>query len=494
MVAEGKVCMRFFLKHAAPLGGILVLLPILIGGAFAQDFLEQESKIRKKALARSARPIVPAAQRMLETEVIPQLADADEAVLDAMQRVSRDRFVLSNHRSAAYRDTAVPIGNGQTTPSPSVVSYMLEKLNPQPGDKILEIGTGTGYQAAILSLLVEDVYTIEILEPLGKRAAQTLKKNGYKNVHTKIADGFQGWPEAAPFDKIIVTCSPESIPAPLLEQLKDGGTMIVPLGERYQQVFHRVRKKGSEIEKEALIPTLFGSMTGKAETLRTIQPDAKNPMVVGGDFEHNLEDNLESALENRHPAGWHDVKNVKIMADAVSPVGGQYLRFETVTEFSANLHEMEPRRDLDDTTLPSSPLFESHDENRRHRSRRHSRNNNETKIPAESKTSQIVQGFAVDGKHVSKIRIELTVRGTEIYPVDQTWRKSSGILFVQFYNDEAAMIQSLELANAAGSFEWEKFAMEIFVPKKAKSAIVTLGLFDSTGTLDIDGISIRKTK
>ncbi len=151
-----------------------------------------------------------------------------------MRDTPRHEFVPRDQQKNAYFDMSLPIGDEQTISGPFVVAYMTEQLDPQPADKVLEIGTGSGYQAAVLSPLVKDVYTIEIVEPLGKRAEPTLKRLKYDNVHVKIGDGYQGWPEHAPFDKIIVTCSPEKVPQPLVDELKEGGRMIVPVGERYR--------------------------------------------------------------------------------------------------------------------------------------------------------------------------------------------------------------------------------------------------------------------
>ena len=136
----------------------------------------------------------------------------DPRVCAAMQEVPRHLFVPPDQRKFAYRDGALPIGNGQTITSPYVVAFMTEKLEPQASDKVLEIGTGSGYQASVLSRVVAEVYTIEIVEPLGRRATRTIQRLGYDNVHVKIGDGYLGWPEHAPFDKIIVTCSPEDVP------------------------------------------------------------------------------------------------------------------------------------------------------------------------------------------------------------------------------------------------------------------------------------------
>ncbi|MCE9528994.1 MAG: protein-L-isoaspartate(D-aspartate) O-methyltransferase, partial [Planctomycetales bacterium] len=176
----------------------------------------------------------------------------------------------------------MPIGDKQTISSPFIVSYMTQSLDPKPTDKVLEIGTGSGYQAAVLSHLVKEVYSIEIVEALGRKAAVVLKKLRYDNVHTKVGDGFLGWKEHAPFDKIIVTCSPEKVPDPLVEQLKEGGLMVVPVGKRYEQTLYLFRKKDGKLESEALLPTLFVPMTGKAEENRKEKPDPLNPSLANG--------------------------------------------------------------------------------------------------------------------------------------------------------------------------------------------------------------------
>src|SRR5262249_48250810 len=152
-------------------------------------------------------------------------------------------FVSAELRPKAYLDQSLPIGHKQTISPPFIVAYMTETIDPQPTDRVLEIGTGSGYQAAVLANIVKEVYTIEIVEALGKQAAKRLKELGYANVRAKIGDGYKGWPEHAPFDKIIVTCSPEEVPQPLVDQLREGGKMMIPLGERYQQVFYQFEKQ-----------------------------------------------------------------------------------------------------------------------------------------------------------------------------------------------------------------------------------------------------------
>ncbi len=199
----------------------------------------------------------------------------NKRVIKAMRDTPRHEFVPLRLRNRAYFDMALPIGESQTISPPFVVAYMTEALDPQPGDKVLEIGTGSGYQAAVLSPLVREVYTIEIVEQLGHKAAKTLERLRYDNVKVKVGDGYQGWPEHAPFDKIIVTCSPEKVPPALVAQLKEGGRMVIPVGERYQQTLYLMKKKDGKMVSEALQPTLFVPMTGRAEENRQVKPDAE---------------------------------------------------------------------------------------------------------------------------------------------------------------------------------------------------------------------------
>jgi protein-L-isoaspartate(D-aspartate) O-methyltransferase len=153
-----------------------------------------------------------------------------ETVMTAMRRVPRHRFVPALQASVAYENRALPIGEGQTISQPFIVALMTDLLDPKPGHRVLEVGTGSGYQAAVLAEVVARVYTIEIVEPLGTRARQLLQTLGYRNIAVRIGDGYHGWPEAAPFDAIIVTAAPAEIPQPLIDQLKPGGRMVIPTG------------------------------------------------------------------------------------------------------------------------------------------------------------------------------------------------------------------------------------------------------------------------
>jgi protein-L-isoaspartate(D-aspartate) O-methyltransferase len=202
---------------------------------------------------------------MVDTQIAPREI-RDARVLAAMRTVPRHEFVPAGLRAHAYEDRPLPIGYEQTISQPYIVAFMTEQLAPQPKQRVLEIGTGSGYQAAVLAKLVADVYTIEIVEPLAKRAAEDLARLGFKNVHVRAGDGYQGWPEAAPFDAIIVTCAPEHVPESLVRQLKDDGRMIIPVGEFGRQQLYVLEKRGGKVEQRAVLPVMFVPMTGKART------------------------------------------------------------------------------------------------------------------------------------------------------------------------------------------------------------------------------------
>ncbi|NWF86140.1 MAG: protein-L-isoaspartate(D-aspartate) O-methyltransferase [Bryobacteraceae bacterium] len=205
-------------------------------------------------------------KQMVETQLAAPGRDITNArVLQAMAKVPRHEFVPEHLRDEAYRDYPLPIGYGQTISQPYIVAFMTEQLAPKPTDKVLEIGTGSGYQAAVLAELVAEVYTIEIVEPLARRAELDLNRLGYKNVKVRAGDGYLGWPEAAPFDAIIVTCAPERVPQPLIDQLRDGGRMVIPVGSQGAQELYLLEKHGKELTRRAVLPVRFVPMTGEAQ-------------------------------------------------------------------------------------------------------------------------------------------------------------------------------------------------------------------------------------
>jgi len=351
-------------------------------------------------------------------------------VLEQMGKVPRHEFIRADLRNLAYYDLALDIGFKQTISPPFIVAYMTECLDPQPTDRVLEIGTGSGYQAAVLSDLVQDVYTIEIVEPLGRRSAALLDRLGYKNVHCKVGDGYQGWPEHAPFDKIIVTCSPEDIPKPLVEQLKEGGKMIIPLGERYQQVFHLLEKENGELKQTRLIPTLFVPMTGKMEELREKLPDPLRPQVVNGGFETGLD-------EQGLASGWHYQRRAELVDEAVE--GNKSICF-TNTEAG--------------------------------------------------RTSHILQGFPLNGAKISQLTLRWSMKSAGIkegrLPTD-----TPGIV-IYFFNEQRHPIDKVSIGPwVTDSPEWKSHSHTFRVPPTAREAIIHAGLNGATGRLWLDDIRME---
>jgi protein-L-isoaspartate(D-aspartate) O-methyltransferase len=192
---------------------------------------------------------------MVDKQIIPR-GIKDPAVLAAMRLVPRHRFVPAGYSAAAYADGPLPIGHGQTISQPSLVAMMTETLTIKKTDKVLEVGTGSGYQAAVLAELADKVLTIEILEPLARQAERTLTELGCKNVRVRVGDGYQGWPEEAPFDVIIVTAAPDHVPQPLLDQLAVGGRLILPVG-RYYQTLELYRRTAEGYERKILTLVRF---------------------------------------------------------------------------------------------------------------------------------------------------------------------------------------------------------------------------------------------
>lgn len=354
----------------------------------------------------------------------------DERVLEVMRTVPRHLYVRPDLRPLAYADQALDIGFKQTISPPFIVAYMTEILKPEATDKVLEIGTGSGYQASVLSPLVQDVYTIEIVEPLGKRTADLLKRLGYKNVHTRIGDGYLGWPDAAPFDKIIVTCSPEDVPQPLVEQLKEGGRMIVPLGERYSQVFHLLEKRDGKLVQTALIPTLFVPMTGKMEELRQVKPDGGKPEIANGGLEID-------ANEDGLADGWHYQRRSELLTTGAKE-GEHFLRFSNTVS---------------------------------------------------GREAHMLQGMALDGTKVAQVRLSLFMRSESIRQGLKS-QEQPGLL-LHFFDGRRLPIGHVPIGPwLADQREWTRISRTVDVPRDAREAILQVGLNGATGTLDLDGFEL----
>lgn len=367
-------------------------------------------------------------ERMVQSEVVDR-GIRNPRVIEAMRRVPRHLFVPADQQKFAYADAALPIGHGQTITSPYVVAYMTEQLEPQPTDKVLEIGTGSGYQASVLSGLVQDVYTIEIVEPLGRRAAALLRRLGYQNVHVKVGDGYQGWPEHAPFDKIIVTCSPEDVPPALIEQLREGGRLIVPLGERFQQTLELFRKVDSQLVRERLDTTFFVPMTGRAEQLRVKLGAEITPEIVNGSFE-------EEAGDQEVP-GWFYVRQAAAALDEAAPEGRRVLQLSN-------------------------------------------------SVPGQN--AHALQAIGLDGRVVRVVRFSIWSRVEEIVPT-----REHSILpraELTFYDERRTLIHSHALGPWEARSGWVRHSEEIRVPGRSRFAVIVVGMFGAVGRIAVDDVSI----
>jgi protein-L-isoaspartate(D-aspartate) O-methyltransferase len=384
-------------------------------------------------------PFAPARERMVRDDIAGG-GVSDARVLESMRLTPRHEFVPASQRPLAYFDMSLPIGAAQTISGPFVVAYMTEKLEPKPTDRVLEIGTGSGYQAAVLSPLVGMVYSIEIHPELGERASKTLKRLGYRNVVTKIGDGFAGWVEHAPFDKIIVTCSPENVPRPLIEQLAEGGHMVIPVGERYDQMLVRLTKRGGELVRETLVPSLFVPMTGAAEDARAVLPDGTRPALANRGFEERVEG-------GPLPAAWYYGRQIEVVDDSAAPEGLRYLRLEN--------------------RQPGRP-------------------------------AHVFQGFPLDGRTVRQLTLSLAVRGAGLRPgLTEDELPAIGVRFFEGDRSRSKQMRILPAEPASdrwqGDFGWRRVSGTVPVPSWAREAIVQIGLMGATGRLEADDLVLQPT-
>ena len=387
---------------------------------------------------------------MVET-CIATAGVTDPRVLHSIRNTLRHEFMPQKTWKQAYLDMAVPIGDSQTISSPFTVALMTETLRPRETDRVLEVGTGSGYQAAVLSPLVKHVYSIEIMPCLSHHASETLRRLKYDNVSTRVSDGFKGWSEAAPFDKIIVTCSPESVPEPLVSQLREGGTLIIPVGERYQQTLFRMVKVNGKLVQEELRPTLFVPMTGEAEDGRQVLPDATTPSVVNGDFEirarqSNAVKPFSTASDvpplADHVPGWYYGRQVSLIdGNSGNPaaVGNTFVRFNNRT-----------------------PGLSSH----------------------------LLQGISVDGRYVQRMVLSGVCRTSGVVPGGDV--KAAPMVSISLYDDSRAELAVFWLGPFGGTHDWQAQETVFDVPESSREAILRIGLFGATGTADFDSIRLSK--
>ena len=410
----------------APLAAALAL-----AAAAPQDRLED-----RRAADRAA---------MVEDVVVDE-GITDERVLTALRTVPRHEFVRPADRRRAYVDAAMPIGYGQTISPPFIVAYMTQTLDVAPGMKVLEIGTGSGYQAAVLAAVGAEVYSIEIVKPLGEKAARTLDRLGLADVTTKVGDGYLGWPEHAPFDRIIVTCSPESVPRPLIDQLAEGGKLLVPLGERFQQTFHLFTKVDGELADEQLVPTFFVPMTGRSEDRREVQPNGLRPQVANGGFEADADGDGRAD-------GWYYQRQTLLMPDAVEGEDADADAYGYAEPGPAAEGERYLRiaaRDPD-------------------------------------RLAQMLQGLPVDGRRVGRIGLAMRVRGENITPPRAGGPAAGAIVY--FYDEKRRELPGGFIGPWAGTFDWDERGRRIAVPPEAREMVVRVAVKGS-GILDVDAVSL----
>lgn len=246
------------------------VLGAVIGGLFVATCAAMDAVAQDRYAIDRARMIDEIARTVRETRAETGRAALPDAVVEALRQVPRHRLVPPGEEPDAYRNVPLAIGHGQTISQPFIVALMTDLLDVKPGDKVLEVGTGSGYQAAVLAQMGAKVYTIEIVEPLGKRAAERLAELGYRDVVTRIGDGFRGWPEAAPFDSIIVTAAPTEVPPALVEQVKAGGRIVIPIGASggVQTLYVMEKERDGTLTRRRVLDVRFVPLTGEAERRR----------------------------------------------------------------------------------------------------------------------------------------------------------------------------------------------------------------------------------
>lgn len=377
----------------------------------------------------------PAADKLAEQDLVCEMVRElienegvrEPRVLEAMRRIPRHAFVPSRLRSMAYEDCALPIGHRQTITGPFVVAMIAESLGLQAADRVLEVGTGSGYQAAVLSRLVERVYSIEIVRPLGKAAKKRLKRLSCVNVTTKIGDGYLGWPEHAPFDKIVLACSPEIVPQPLIDQLREGGRMILPLGQQHEQKLILFEKRRGALVRSELMPTYFVPMTGCSDNDRSQRIDVPKPQIGNGDFALREDDGSAS--------GWYEQRQLTLVPNA-----------------------------SDGTVLAR---FDNDQPGRR---------------------AQALQTMAIDGRRIGFLTFTLRVSAEAVVDGPQQLDKAG--LQVVFDNLNGTLRQAIVPVHCVGTFDWATFTATVKVPKRAREALVRIGLNGATGRLFVGRIKL----
>ena len=452
------------------------------------------------------RPVIPEAENLVLEELVPTKTLSRIDLLKTMMRTDRSLFVPEKWSDYAFEEAELPLGGGRTTPSPYWIALMIERLAPEPGDKILEIGTGGGYQTAILTSLANEVYTVESSPPLARRAADALKKAGYKNLKTKIGPLAEGWSEAAPFDKIIVFCASEKIPASLADQLAEGGKMILPLGERFRQRLFLYTKNKGELEEEPLIPIRLDPMPGSGAETKIKEPDEKSaaseienqPAVKNAEPPAILTDNFETASDDGSPDGWYRVRTARSKKDMTAPEGTSCLVFDNLALYKeqrrkAALERIERRKTgrsaANGESAPPESRTESTSESNAEELPELSR---QARQRAEELTAEVRHDFAVDGRKIRRLDVSCQMEGANL--VSLTGGRGVNVMTICYYDEEREFLgEAVVFSLRAGESAWkEHLATEFPVPKKAREGTIRIGLLDGIGILKIDRLEVKK--
>ena len=384
------------------------------------------------AAAQSGMRELLEARRLMVQEEIAAQGIENERLLEAMREVPREQFIPLYKRNLAYLNLAVTYGDGQVILPPLVTAHLIEQLDPQKNDKVLVIGAGSGYSSALLSRMCREVYAVEIDRNVAATAEETLNRLKYTNVKLRVGDGFEGWQEHAPYQRIIVECSPDSVPKPLVEQLAEGGVLLVPVGTEFDQTMHLCKKVNGELTTVSLWPTLLLPMKGKAEEFRSQSEKLRTPSILNGGFEEIVPKTTDV------PASWAYVRQGRVITDSTCPEGKYSLSFINVTPVVA---------------------------------------------------ATALQAFPVDGKSISELTLACKIWGKEIRPGQN--RQELPRVEVRFFDEKRRFVGGEWMGGWNMTFNWLPKEHVFSVPRTAKFALLRIGLGGATGEIRFDDFRLE---
>ena len=444
-----------------------------------------------------SREIVPDAMKMTLETLAPTKKLRNARTLKASTRTSRVEFLPKKARASAYLNEDVLLENGKRAYSPFVVAYMNEALDPQPTDRVLFVELSDGYHAAVLGAVAREVFAVGADKNLTKRAATAMKTLGYANVFTRVGDPLEGWPEAAPFDKIVVGRAVEEIPQTLLDQLKEGGKIVAPVGDELRQLLVVAEKTAVGLETETLIPVAIDSFDSKTRETKLKDRDERQIVFINGGFEAldpvpaELIPTFPESSENASvielpppsptPEGWYDAWNCKIVANADAREGERACVFD-----NAAVMDEHAKKDLNESRIRAATLPEE----RRVRTEygiELIKKQRETELIARAR-----QNVAFDG---SAIKRAIFSGSYLLERFEERGVARGGLVFarIEFYDkDHKKLGDPIEaLVDSTIYGVWTEFEREIAAPSKAREATVTIGILNGAGRLFVDDLDLR---